>query len=126
MKTKTIEDIEGKLVDIKNSLDAFRKYHRDNATDMNALSYGGESEYSLNGLVCGVRNIVRDLEFLTKSHNLFIKLSSSNDRASILSHLANLYSYIQNRNTSSIATEIDSLKTILRPYNIRTRQESFV
>ena len=65
MKTKTIEDIEGKLVDIKNSLDAFRKYHRDNATDMNALSYGGESEYSLNGLVCGVRNIVRDLEFLT-------------------------------------------------------------
>ena len=27
MKTKTIEDIEGKLVDIKNSLDAFRKYH---------------------------------------------------------------------------------------------------
>ena len=126
MKTKTIEDIEGKLVDIKNSLDAFRKYHRDNATDMNALSYGGESEYSLNGLVCGVRNIVRDLEFLTKSHNLFIKLSSSNDRASILSHLTNLYSYIQNRNTSSIATEIDSLKTILRPYNIRTRQESFV
>ena len=126
MKTKTIEDIEGKLVDIKNSLDAFRKYHRDNATDMNALSYGGESEYSLNGLVCGVRNIVRDLEFLTKSHNLFIKLSSSNDRASILSHLANLDSYIQNRNTSSIATEIDSLKTILRPYNIRTRQESFV
>lgn len=126
MKTKTIEDIEGKLVDIKNSLDVFRKYHRDNATDMNALSYGGESEYSLNGLVCGVRNIVRDLEFLTKSHNLFIKLSSSNDRASILSHLANLDSYIQNRNTSSIATEIDSLKTILRPYNIRTRQESFV
>ena len=126
MKTKTIEDIEGKLVDIKNSLDAFRKYHRDNATDMNALSYGGESEYSLNGLVCGVRNIVRDLEFLTKSHNLFIKSSSSNDRASILSHLANLDSYIQNRNTSSIATEIDSLKTILRPYNIRTRQESFV
>lgn len=126
MKTKTIEDIGAKIVELKNNLDNFRNFHRNNATDMNALSYGGETEYSINGLVCGVRNIIKDLEFLTKSHNLFIKLSSSSDRSSILSHLSNLCSYIQSRSITNVATEIDSLKTILRPYNIRTRNEAFI
>lgn len=126
MKTKTLEDIGAKIVELKNNLDNFRNFHGNNATDMNALSYGGETEYSINGLVCGVRNIIKDLEFLTKSHNLFIKLSSSSDRSSILSHLSNLCSYIQSRSITNVATEIDSLKTILRPYNIRTRNEAFI
>lgn len=126
MKTKTIEDISIKIIELKSCLDVFRTYHRNNATDMNTLSYGEEAEYSINGLVCGIKNIVKDMEFLTKSHNLFIKLSSSNDRSTILSHLTNLCSYIQSRSISGIVSEIDLLKTMLRPYNIRTREESFI
>ena len=126
MKTKTIEDISIKIIELKSSLDVFRTYHRNNATDMNTVSYGEEAEYSINGLVCGIKNIVKDMEFLTKSHNLFIKLSSSNDRSTILSHLTNLCSYIQSRSISGIVAEIDLLKTMLRPYNIRTREESFI
>ena len=115
MKTKTIEDIGAKIVELKNNLDNFRNYHRNNATDMNALSYGGETEYSINGLVCGVRNIIKDLEFLTKSHNLFIKflLLVIEVQYYLICQTCALISKVKALlMLPQSATEIDSLKTI--------------
>lgn len=90
METASIKAIKELIVSIQNNLETFRKYQRDNSVDTDAYSYGDESEYNIKGIIAGIKNILIDIRFLTKSHNLFIKLSTFSERNEIQSHLSNL------------------------------------
>ena len=75
METTTIIAIRDLLSQVQENLDTYQQYHKDNNTDMDACSYGSEQEYCIKSLIAGVKNILTDLGYLTRSHNLFLKLS---------------------------------------------------
>lgn len=99
METTSINTIKSLLTDIQQNLDAFREYHKTHSTDMDTYIYGSEKEYNLRGIISGVKNISADLSFLTRSHNLFIKLSTHAERNEIIRCLRNLNNFLINRNT---------------------------
>ena len=92
METPTIKSIKGLLPTIDKNIISFRQYFKDQKTDLDAALYGDETEYSVNGIVAGVKNILSDMRFLVNSHNLFIKLSTLNERNQILNELSSLNS----------------------------------
>lgn len=126
METALIVDIKTQLANIQQNLDAFREYHKAQGTDMDVCNYGNESEYNLKGVIAGVKNILADIGFLTRSHNLFVKLSTFNERREINQQLQNLNSYLAGRQVPNIISVLDVLKTKLRTYNLRTDRDRYV
>lgn len=126
METALIVEIKTQLVNIQQNLDAFREYHKAQGTDMDVCAYGNEKEYNLKGVIAGVKNILADLGFLTRSHNLFVKLSTYNERREIYQQLQNLNSYLVNRQVVNVIAVLDTLKLKLRTYNIRTDRNRYV
>lgn len=98
METRTIIAIRDLLPQVEESLGAYQQYHKDNNTDFDACNYGSEQEYSIKSIVAGIKNILTDLGFLSRSHNLFLKLSTYSNRSDIKTHLTNLNTYLRNRN----------------------------
>lgn len=119
METTSIVNIKDLLTQIQENLDAYQQYHRDNDTDTDSCSYGSENEYCIKSIIVGIKNILTDLGYLTRSHNLFLKLSTYSNRNEIKSHLSSLNSYVKSRNTSNIVSELDWLKNHLRTYCLR-------
>lgn len=119
METNSIIAIKDLLLLVQENLDIYQQYHRDNNTDLDACSYGSEQEYCIKGIVAGIKNILTDLGYLTRSHNLFLKLSTYANRNDIKSHLSNLNTYLKNRNTANIVSELEWLKSNLRTYCLR-------
>lgn len=119
METTSIVNIKDLLTQVQENLDAYQQYHRDNETDMDSCLYGSENEYCIKSIIVGIKNILTDLGYLTRSHNLFLKLSTYSNRNEIKSHLSNLNSYVKSRNTSNIVPELDWLKNHLRTYCLR-------
>ena len=77
METPTIKKIKEIIPKIDENLINFRKYFKEQNTDLDSALYGDESEYSVNGIVAGVKNVLTDMRFLVKSHNLFILKSAT-------------------------------------------------
>ena len=90
METPTIKKIKEIIPKIDENLINFRKYFKEQNTDLDSALYGDESEYSVNGIVAGVKNVLTDMRFLVKSHNLFIKLSTLGERNQIVNELSNI------------------------------------
>ncbi len=126
METKTIGDISNKKDLIAINLETYRKRLKDQGADMNVGQYGSESEYSLNSLVGGIKNILTDISFLVNSHNVFVKLSTFTERSAIYSYLDSLNMYIENSNHANIATQLDLLKVSLRCYNLRSDKDRYL
>ena len=93
---------------------------------MEASLYGDETEYSVNGICAGVKNVLSDVRFLVKSHNLFIKLSTLNERQQILNYLTNLNESLSANRNGSVTKNLDNLKVLLRTYNLRTDRERYL
>ncbi|MEG1951763.1 MAG: hypothetical protein RRY07_10595 [Bacteroidaceae bacterium] len=126
METNTIIEIRKLRDSITLNLEGYRKRLKEQKADMNVGQYGNESEYSLNGLIGGVKNILTDVSYLVKSHDLFIKISTYNERSEMQSALSNLNSYIVNSSHSSIATYLDDIKVRLRKYNLRSDRDRYL
>lgn len=126
METASINTIKSLLTDIQQNLDAFREYHKAHSTDMDTYIYGSEKEYNLRGIISGVKNISADLSFLTRSHNLFIKLSTHAERNEIIRCLRNLNNYLINRNTVQVVNSVEELKSRLRTYNLKSDRDRLV
>ena len=90
METPTIKKIKDCIPNIEDNLVTFRKYFKEQNTDLEATLYGDETEYSVDGIVAGVKNIISDMRFLTNSHNLFIKLSTLSERNQIVTELESI------------------------------------
>lgn len=119
METTTIITIRDILSQIQENLDTYLQYHKDNNTDMDACTYGSENEYCVKSIIAGIKNILTDIGYLTRSHNLFLKLSTYSNRTEIQNHLRDLNSHLQNRQTSSIVSDTEWLKNHLRTYCLR-------
>ena len=126
METQTITKIKSFRDAISLNLEAYRSYLKNNSVDMTTAQYGSEQEYCINGLIGGIRNILTDISYLVRAHNIFIRVSTYSDRTSISNNLSNLNSYIQNRQHQNIATTIDQLKTIIRNFNLPRDKERFL
>jgi hypothetical protein len=97
-----------------------------NNSDLNICQFGNEREYSLNGIWSGLTNINQDLAYLVRSHQIFIKLSNYNERSSIVNQLNNIVIYLQNLDFNNLVSTIESLKVILRSFNIRLDKDRFI
>lgn len=126
METASIVAIKNLLLQVQENLDTYQQYHKDNNTDVDACSYGSEQEYCIKSLIAGVKNILTDLGYLTRAHNLFLKLSTYANRNDIKSHLTNINTYLKNRNTANIVSELDWLKSNLRTYCLRLDRNRFL
>lgn len=70
MESASIIAIKTTLDNIHKSFESFKAYHKDQGTDMDVYNYGSEKEYNLKGIIAGVKNLLTDIDFLTRSHNL--------------------------------------------------------
>lgn len=127
MTTTSISNIKSSLATLQEDLPNFRKYLKENYTDtMNTGQWGSEEEYSPNGLLGGIQNIITDLIYLVENPATFIRLSTYEDRQNIHQYLSFL-SYDTNRcDLSAIASQLDSLKIVLRPYNLLTDEQRMI
>ncbi len=126
MAVGTIDNIKDYLTKIDTQLIIFRKTMKENNSELDKALYGSESEYSLNTLYAGIRNIYTDIKFLTSNECYYIKYSTYSERQTLNSHLSDLYSYIKNDNYTQIAVQIDNIKSFLRGYNLRVRCQTKV
>jgi hypothetical protein len=126
METNTITKIAELKDSIATNLEAYRKKQVAQKADMNVGQFGTESEYSIIGLIGGVKNILTDISYLVKAHNVFIKLSTYTERNNIHSNLSNLNTYLQNAQHPQIANSLDTLKIILRSYNLRSDRDRYL
>lgn len=128
MTTTSISNIKSSLATLQENLPKFRKYLKENYTDtMNTGQWGSsEEEYSPNGLLGGIQNIITDLTCLVENPEYFIRLSTYGERLSIHQYLSYLSKDTNNCDSSAIASELDSLKILLRPYNLRTDKKRMI
>ena len=127
MTTTSISNIKSSLATLQENLPNFRKYLKENYTGtMNTGQWGSEKEYSPNGLLGGIQNIITDLTCLVENPKYFIRLSTYEDRQSIHQYLSYLSNETKNCYSSDIASRLDSLKKILRPYNLRTDKKRMI
>ncbi|WES99331.1 hypothetical protein P2W68_06865 [Chryseobacterium arthrosphaerae] len=115
METQTIISIKKTTDEIKEKLKtADFKNFKDN-------TYGGENEYSYKGLIGGIDSLLTDISLLTRHHNKFIRISTYDERNSILSQLNDINRYFST--PLNYISSFDSLKKIIRNYNARYFEE---
>lgn len=115
METQLIKDIKKLRDDIKNKLEIMNK------AQFYTSSFGNEKEYNGKGLYLGLDALIIDISYLIKSHNIFISISTYEERNQIKSELSNIYSYLDS--PQYLWQYVDSLKKILRQYNVRGNSE---
>lgn len=127
MTTTSISNIKSSLATLQENLPNFRKYLKENYTDtMNTGQWGIEKEYSPNGLLGGIQNIITDLIYLVENPATFIRLSTYEDRQSINQYLSLLFDDTNHCDFSDIASQLDSLKIVLHPYNLLTDEQRMI
>lgn len=125
METTTIKVIKELLPLLQTELEIYQKYQKDKGLDLDAYTYGSEKEYCIRNIILEVKCIIADLSYLTKSHNLFLKLSRYSDRIEIKNHLNTLKAYLHDKNNTHIISELDWFKSHLRTYCLRLDKSRF-
>lgn len=87
---------------------------------MDEGQWGDEKEYSPNGVLSGLNNIITDLTSLVENPKTFILLSTYKERRDIHEYLSRIVYVIRRSSPSSIVSLIEHLKRILRSYNMST------
>jgi hypothetical protein len=86
-------------------------------------NFGPEGEYAGNSLKSGVDAILVDLSSFLQTDTKLIKDTTHQERTSLANTITKLSDAITLKNGSQIATHIDEMKALLRPYNLRTSPE---
>ena len=126
METNTVLQIKELKGNISTYLEQYQNYVKIQKLDLKTGQYGSENEYCINGLIGGIKNILTDISFLVRSHDLFIKISTYTERENLRTNLVNLNSYLSSNQHSYIATTLDTIKTQLRNYNLRLDKDRYV
>ena len=126
METSSIKSISDLRVIILTELDAYRKYAKEQDLDLDSREYGSESEYSINFMCNSIKSLMTDVAYLVASHEIFVRLSTYNERIEIKNKLTDLNSYIERRQHSQIAALYDALKLLLRRFNLVTDKKRHV
>jgi len=118
MAIKSIEDIRRIRDEIREQIKLI---------DLNIYkdqTFGSENEYTYKELIGGVEALLADLTVLVKSENRFIKFTTYSERSSIISYLSNIKAYLNV--PGNLYPQVDQLKTILRPFNLKYFQDHFI
>lgn len=110
------------IIEIRRIRDEIRE--KINSRDKNMFldsKFGSENEYTFNGLIGGISALLTDISALTKAPNRFIKLSTYNERQSILQYLGHINSYFNDPH--SYISYFESLKSLIRSFNLRFSNE---
>ena len=127
MSITTINNIQNSLANLQENLPSFRQYLKENYADsLDIGQWGNEREYSPNGVIMGIQNLVIDLTYLVEYPDYFIRLSTSEERQEIHQYLSQIAIYIRAKNPSYIISPLDALKRRLRPYNLRTDKKRMI
>ena len=81
---------------------------------------GSESEYTYRTLIAEVENILTDLTTLVNNPEMFIRLSTYQERTNIQNELSRIYSSLESIN---LYLYVEGMKIILRNYNVRDFSE---
>lgn len=119
MKTNSIIAISDLHKKISDKLTEYRKFYIEQGTNMDNPEYGSEKEYSLNAIIYSIQNILSDVSYLVRSHNVFLSLFTYNERINIKSHLTQIYTHLHNRNHNFVVQELEVLKPLVRVWNTR-------
>ncbi len=114
MEIGTIKNIEVKIVEIRE------KIKNIDFSDHEGKVYGSESEYTYRTLIAEVENILTDLTTLVNNPEMFIRLSTYQERTSIQNELSRIYSSLESTN---LYLYVEGMKIILRNYNVRDFSE---
>lgn len=126
METTSITQLKQLKENVSANLESYKTYVKAQKIDLNSGQYGNENEYCINGLIGGVKNILMDISFLVRAHDLFIKVSTYTERQNIITDLSHLDSFLSTNQHASIAAALDALKTLLRSYNLRLDKDRYV
>lgn len=112
----------GSITQIREYRDRIREKIKSLDKNLNKDSkYGYESEYVFKGIIGGIDSLLTDISTLTTAPQKFIKLSSYNERSSIIGYLETIERYLETPN--NYISQFEALKTLLRSYNIRSISE---
>tara|TARA_B110000003_G_scaffold212977_1_gene211990 strand:- start:1788 stop:3119 length:1332 start_codon:yes stop_codon:yes gene_type:complete len=107
---------------IRDKRDSLRRKIKDADFSTNSSqTYGRENDYNFKGLVGGIEALLTDLSTLTKAPRKFVKLSTSSERTTIVSHLTRIETYFNS--PQNYLPQFEGLKTLLRSYNVRSFSE---
>jgi hypothetical protein len=115
METQSVLQIQKLRDQIKEKLNSF------DSSQFNNTKFGNENEYNGKSIYLGLDAILIDVSYFLKSHNIFIQVSTLEERNSIINHMTNILSYLESPQT--LFKFIDSLKIELRKYNVRNNKE---
>lgn len=126
METNTIKKIKEIHEQIEEELTSYQKHYKDNNQDMNSCNWGQEKEYCINGIIGGIKNILTDISFLCRSHNVFIQISSYNERYYLSNQLNILNTNLRKKDNPNIVNCLEAIKAKLRPYHLRVNRDRLV
>lgn len=126
METQLIKGIKNIHDSISDSLNNYKKFYKKQNIDMDEYNWGREKEYSINSIIIEIQNLLTDISYLTRSHKLFIELSTYDERNNIKNQLININNYILNRNNNSIINILATIKPIIRSYNITKDKDRYI
>ncbi|RTZ04604.1 hypothetical protein EKL98_08625 [Flavobacterium bomense] len=115
METQSVKSIKEYRDKIK------AKLATTNMAQFSNKNYGNENEYNGKSIYLGLDAILVDISYFVKSHNIFIKTTTLDERNAIINNLTNILSHIESPQT--LFQFIDSLKVELRKYNLRNNIE---
>jgi len=90
-------------------------------------TYGSENEYTFSRLIGNIDSLLTDLSTLTRAPKKFVRLSTLNERNTIISYLTRIDTYYNS--PANYVPQFEALKILLRSYNLRfseDRQVEFV
>lgn len=115
METQTITSIKDYRDKIKAKLATI------NTSQFTNQIYGKENEHTGKSIYLSLDAILVDISYFVKAHNLFIQVSTLDERNEIINDLNHILSYLES--PPNLTTYIDNLKVKLRKYNIRNSIE---
>ena len=115
METQSVKNIKEYRDKIRDKLVTINTAQFFNKT------YGNENEYNGKSLYLGLDAILVDISYFIKSHNIFIQVSTLDERNEIINDLNYIFTFLET--PQNLFAYIDNLKVKLRKYNVRNNIE---
>lgn len=115
METQSIKSIKEYRDKIKAKLATI------NTSQFSNKNYGNENEYTGKNIYLGLDAILVDISYFVKAHNIFVQVSTLDERNEIINDLNHIFSYLET--PPNLVPYIDNLKVKLRKYNVRNNIE---
>ncbi|MEE9877480.1 MAG: hypothetical protein PBU97_13385 [Stenotrophomonas maltophilia] len=118
MTSQTILEIQAALTAVEQNIDAI------DLSKFRGQNFGEEQEFTAKSLITGARALASDIRGQVEKPERFLKVTIPSERRAIASNLNVLTTALIEEQLQSIATVLQELKIILRPFNLRSSSET--